>query len=274
MIAMIHKIPAGNGLKIILMPPSGTVRIRLLRRDDNAFTGHDDAQAILINEGTEKYVVDTAALYNGHTVYYCAYYYDGAVWSATGIVAATPEANFVDVSADALSIVRNRLALGMQVYVERGQLLPSSGKIPVMTASPLAEQTPMPIITIHLANDSSEHRFIGDMITNDLFDANEWEWHSHDGYYSRVQLTIIAWCLNSDERIVLRNALKAVLIANLAVFDAAGLMQVDLQFSHQEDFISYAAPIYQAVCNFTCYAPAAVDSVDTAIRDVNSTLKY
>lgn len=270
MIAMIHKIPAGNGLKIILMPPAGTVRIRLLRRDDGLFSGHNDAQALLIHEGMDKYVVDTAALYNGHTVYYCVYYFDGTIWTAGSVVSAMPEANFVDVSADALSIVRNRLALGMQVYVERGQLLPSAGKIPVMTASPLAEQTPMPIITIHLANDSSEHRFIGDMITNDLFDADEWEWHSHDGYYSRVQLTIIAWCLNSDERIVLRNAMKAVLIANMTVFDAAGLMQVDLQFSDQEDFVSYAAPIYQAVCNFTCYAPAAVDSVDPAIRDVIS----
>lgn len=62
------------------------------------------------------------------------------------------------------------------------------------------------------------------------------------------------------------------MISNFAVFDAAGLMQVDIQFSDQEDFVSYAAPIYQAVCNFTCYAASVVDSVDPAIRDLTSNL--
>jgi len=272
MIAMIQLIPAGNGLKIILHPPAKTVRIRLLRRDDSAFTGESDPAALLINDGKETYIVDTAALYNGHVVYYCAYYFDGTNWTASAVVSATPNANFADMSSDAMTVVRDRIELGLQVYVDRGLITPSSGRIPVMTASPLVETTPMPLITIHLASDSSEDRFIGDMVANDIFDSTEWKWHSQDAYFSRVQLTIIAWCLNADERIILRNALKTVMISNFAVFDAAGLMQVDIQFSDQEDFVSYAAPIYQAVCNFTCYAASVVDSVDPAIRDLTSNL--
>lgn len=269
---MIQTISAGNGLRILLMPPSGTTRIVLLRKDADTFTGHDDADAWIAMDGTERHVVDVAGLYNGVKVYYRAYYWNGSAWSETATVAATPAANFADASVDALSVVRDRLELGLQVYVERTLLAHPYGRIPVMTASPLFEEVPLPVVTVHVANDSSELRFIGDAIGNDVFSADDLSWATREGWFSRVQLTVVGWSLNADERAVLRNAMKTVLMANMTVFDAAGLMQIDLQFSDQEDFQSYSAPVYQAICSFTCYAPSVVESVDPAIREVVSTL--
>lgn len=252
------------------MPPAGTTRIVLLRKDADTFTGWNDPAAYVVMDGMEKSLVDTAGLYNGVTFYYRAYYWNGSVWLASGTKPATPAATFVDQSVDVVSVVRDRVDLGMQVYIQRGLLSHPMNHIPVMTASPLVEEVPLPVVTLHLASDSSDVRFVGDMIANDVFNGSDGLWHSFDGWFSRVQLTIVAWCMNADERAALRNALKAVLISNMAVFDAAGLMQVDMQFSDLEDFVTYAAPIYQAVCNFTCYAPSAVEGVDPAIRDVLS----
>ena len=67
---------------------------------------------------------------------------------------------------------------------------------------------------------------------------------------------------------------QLLLMANLPVFDDAGLLQIDCAFSDIEDFQSYAAPVYQALCNFSCLAPSAVESTDPAIRDVVTHLIY
>lgn len=269
MISMVYALVSGNALGVLLQPPAGVVRMRLLRKDADTFTGWDDPTALPIHDGPpERYVVDASSLYNGARVFYRAYYLIGGLWVATSTVPGDPVAAFNDASVDVLKLVRDRLDLGLTVYVQRGLLNHTMGHIPVMTASPLVEEVPLPVMTVHVASDSSDQRFVGDMVVRDTFSLADGQWHSLDGWYSRHQLTLVGWCLNSDERIILRNAVKTVLMSNMPVFDASGLMQVDMQFSDQEDFVSYAAPVYQAVCNFTCYAPSAVERVDPAIRDV------
>lgn len=268
MISMIQNIAVGNALRILMQPPLKVVRIRLLRKDSDSFSGWNDQDAIVVSDGLEKCVTDIDGLYNGVPVFYRAFYLVGATWYPTATHTATPEATFVDHSVDPMTVVRNRLELGLQVYVARGDIQQERGFIPVLTASPQIEEVPLPLVTVHLNSDAPDMRSLGEMVTNDTFHEESWNWSSFEGGLSKTDLTIVGWSLNSDERIVLRNALKAVLLANLPVFDASGLSLVSWNFSDTEDFNSYAAPVYQAICNFTCYAPSAVESVDSAIRDV------
>lgn len=269
---MVQKIPAGNGLRVYMMPPASATRIRLLRKESDSFAGANDPAALVVSDGLEKVVSDIYALFNGVTVYYRAYYQINGVWHETATKSATPEATFIDVGVDPLTVVRERLELGLQVVVTRGSLQHERGFIPVLTASPQIEDIPLPLVTVHLAADSPDMRSVGEAIRNDVYTDDDGLWHSFEGGFFRTDLTIVGWSLNADERIVLRNALKTVLLANLPVFDAAGLLLVSWNFSDLEDFTTYAAPVYQAMCNFTCYAPSAVESVDPAIRDVVSNL--
>lgn len=267
-IQLIQKVSCGNALRLTLAPPPGAVSWRILRRSADDFSGCDDPGAYVAYQGNEKSIVDMYGLFNGEQVFYRAYYRVGSDWVSSASVIATPEATFSDLSVDALVVVRDRLELGLKVYVDRGLITHARNFIPVMTASPQVEDVNFPMVTVHLGNDSPDIRSIGEVISSDVFSGDDGMWHSFEGGYSRTDLTIVGWCLNGDERIVLRNALKAVLNANLPVFDAAGLLQVTWNFSDVEDFERYAAPVYQAICNFSCYAPSAVDSVDFAIRDV------
>lgn len=267
MITFIQPIAVGNALRIFLRPPPGAVSWRLLRKDTDSFSGFDDPSALLVHEGTEAVVTDVAGLYNGMPVFYRAFYLVAGAWEASSSARGLANATFSDLSADPLVLTRNRLDLGLQVYVDRGLLSHATGRIPVMTASPLLEETPLPVVTLHVASDSSQERFVGDAVGPDWV-GDSGDWHSAEGWLSRWQLTIVGWCLNADERIALRQAMKAVLMGNLSVFDAAGMVQVDLQFSDVEDFQSYSAPVYMVNCTLSCYAPSMVDGIDPAIRDI------
>lgn len=271
-ISLIQSVPVGNALRLFLSPPAAAKSWRVLRRPSDAFSGHDDPGAYVAYEGKEKAVTDAFGLYNGVEFFYRVYYWTGAEWLASSTAKAVPRPHYSDQSIDVLSIVRDRLDLGLQTYVDAGQLQHPRGHIPVMTAAPSVEEANWPIVTIHLSSDSSSNRAIGEMLQDDMFSANEYEWHSYEGVLSQWQLSIIAWCLNSDERILLRKALKTLLIANFSIFDSFGIVLPALQFSDQEDFVNYGAPVYQAICTFSCVAPSQVDGTDSAIREVSVNL--
>jgi hypothetical protein len=64
----------------------------------------------------------------------------------------------------------------------------------------------------------------------------------------------------------MRRALRAILQANLPVFDAAGLVTpvvVDAGSGGLPDLS--AAPMFQTVCTFDCLAPASVQSTTPPI---------
>lgn len=268
-ISLIQAIPVGNALRLFLSPPGGAKKWRVLRRPADTFTGYDDPGAYVAYEGVEKTITDCYGLYNGVEVFYRAYYWNGTVWTASNTNRATPLPHYSDASVDVLEIVRDRLDLGLQTYIDAGLLRHARNHIPVMTASPSVEDANWPIVTVHLSSDSPADRAIGEMLVADMFSGDEYLWHSYEGWLSRWQLSIIGWCLNSDERILLRKAIKTVLMGNFSVFDSFGIVLPDLQFSDQEDFATYAAPVYQSICTFSCVAPSQVDGTDTAIRDVS-----
>lgn len=274
MINLVQILPAGNALRIFMIPPTNALRVRLLRKNVDSFDGPYDSEAVIVSDSKDRNVIDFLGVDNGVKLYYRAYYFtEESGWIETETATGTPAATLADVTLDVLTLLRSRLELGLQVFVKRGALAHTNGYIPVLTASPMVDDMPLPVVTVHLSSDSPEIRAIGETIGEGVFEQDEENpyggfWTTAEAWYSRVTIEIVGWCLNADERIDLRKAMKAVIIGNLPVFEAAGLMQVDASFQDREDFTSYAAPIYQALCNFSCIAPSAVESETRSIHDV------
>ena len=259
---MIVNVPAGAAVRVFLKPPATARAWRLLRKQADTFTGPTDADATLVHAGTDRVVLDDSGLLDGFTFWYRAYYWTGSAWVASASVSATPQSTYVDESEDALSIVRDRLDAGMLTEVARQRLRPQSGTIDVLTASPVYDDRRFPMVTVHLQDEGAQQRFIGENPTGDEADRDYFDGSSDDteGWLAQTQLTIMGWSLNSDERKELRKAIRRILVANLPVFDAHGLLQVEFRQQDTEDFTSYNAPVYQVMTSFTCLTPIRVSA--------------
>ena len=141
-------------------------------------------------------------------------------------------------------------------------------RIAVLTAPPAFDDTYWPVVTVHLGNDASGERGIGEIVAHDSGPDESGFITEREGWLSRVSLTIVAWSLNPDERGLLRRAIHALVIGNLPVFEAAGMQQIDLSQDDTEDFTSFDAPVYQTVSTLRCIAPAVVSSESLAIREI------
>lgn len=260
-IAIVQPIHVGNALRLFIEPPAGAARWRVLRKGSNTFAGPDDPSALVAYEGDERVVVDATALQNDVMAFYRPYYQNAAgAWSAGTTATGTPAAIYEEHTTDAMSQVRDRLEAGLKVEVERGNLLNELGYIQVYTAPPSLEQNLLfPLVTITLENEASDTRGIGENISGDEFDAAGFSWLESEGWLADVQLTIVGWSLNSDERIELRKAIRRVIIANLPVFASQGIDQINLSMNDIDAVNGeYGAPIYQVMANFSCVAPVRV----------------
>ena len=273
MIFTVRPLYSGNALQLSLVPPAGATRWRVLRKGSDDFTGESDSDAYVAYEGVERTVVDAHSLQNELPAFYRAYYWNGSAWTASATASGTPQATYQDASTDAMSLVRDRIEAGLAVEVARTTLQPTQGFIQVLTAPPIADGgVQLPVVTVHLSSEDQGERAIGEMIDSDEFNSVTGQWAELEGWLARVQIEIVGWCLNPDERIELRKALRRIIIANLAVFDAAGMVEITL--SQQDvDALSgeYAANIFQVVCTFTCQAPVKVTSNANPITDVQVT---
>lgn len=273
MISSVRPLYAGNALQVTLVPPAGAKLWRLLRKGADTFTGESDAQALVAYEGTERCVVDAAVgLINETPAFYRAYYWDGAAWTASATASGTPRASYQDASTDALSLVRDRLEAGLAVEVTRGTFNVERGYIQVLTAPPAADTVELPVVTVHLELEKPGVRGIGEMPAADEIDGVDGQWVEHEGWLADVRLEVVGWSLNPDERIELRKALRRIVVANLPVFDAAGMVEIEFQ-QRDVDAISgeFAAPVYQSVGDFTCQAPVVVTDKVDPISDVITT---
>lgn len=271
MIALIQTLPIGNALRVHLRPPDGASRWRLLRKPADAFAGHDDPAAHLVLDSDQETVaLDRGGLVNGQTYFYRSFALVGGDWVASPSVGAIPQQELEDRSVDVLSLVRERLEMGLQADIDAGRLRHRFGRVPVLTAPPVFEDTAWPVVVVHLQSDAPSVHGLGMVLDPGLADENG-DWTDMEGYLSAVNLTIAGWSLNPDERIALRKALKRVLIGNMPVFDDAGMVNIDTQFSDTEDFQSYSAPVYQAVCQFSCLAPSAVNGLG-AVPTITETI--
>ena len=274
MISLAQPLPIGNAVRLLLEPPVGAVVWRVLRRGSNTFTGQDDAGAFLVFEGSLDSFVDTQFLENDVTYFYKPYYSadHGATWTPGAAVSATPRASYADLSTDVLTLVRDRLEAGLKIEVERGVITSDLGYVQVFTAPPIAETTSFPAVTIHLESEKPAERALGEYIGGDEFDAVEFGWEETDGWLADVNLQIIGWCLNADERSALRKSLRRIILGNLGVFAADGLELVTLEQSDVDSLNGeYGVPgMFQTVNTFTCLAPVRVGGNVDAISSVIS----
>jgi hypothetical protein len=258
-------LSAGNALRVFISPPVGAKLWRLLRNSDGIFSGYGDPGASVIHDGTDLVVTDINSLLNGQAYYYGLFWFDGLVWAADGINHATPNPTMQQHGTDVLSVVRDRLDAGLLVLVSRGELHHKQGHIQVLTAPPLFEDTIWPVVTVHMQSDSSADHAAGGIMGIDGIDSNGLA-IEYTGWLSRYQLLIVSWCLNPDERNLLRRAVKNLLIANLPIFDASDMDQIDVTQTDTEDFQSFGAPVYQTMTTLTCLAPSLVGGTDYLVN--------
>jgi len=263
-ITFIQPIPVGNALRIFITPPFGAKKWRLLRNANGIFSGYNDLGASVIHEGKDLVVLDSSALTNGQVYHYGLFWFNGTTWAAEGTNYATPNPTMAQLGPDVLSLIRDRLDEGLAVFVGRGELHHKQGHIQVLTAPPLFEDTIWPVVTVHLQSDSSAERALGEDFGSSISDAGLTV--DYEGWLSKYQLLIVVWCLNPDERNILRRAVKNLLIANLPVFDKAGMVQIDVTQSDTEDFQSFSAPVYQTMTTLSCIAPSIVGGTDCLVN--------
>lgn len=274
MISLAQPIAAGAAVRLILAPPTGALWTRVLRRTADAFTGPDDGGAVLVaDESTDHSVVDRTGLVNGVTYWWRAYHrMPGNAWQASESISAAPRATFVGDDIDPQTLVRDRLAVALAEEVRRGALRPPSGKIQVTTAPfALPDGLTFPTVSVHLESEGTADRAMGELFDQDAAMDPGPGWYETEAVLVRTQLAIVGVSLNPDERLALRRALQRAIIANLSIFDAAGLTQVEFQQSDSEEFGEKNAALYFTTTSFTCLSIAAVRGEAGEVVDVHST---
>ena len=272
MISMVHPLPIGNALRLFLQPQAGAVLWRVLRKDQDDFSGPDDPSALLVHEGDMTGLLDAELLPNGVQAFYRPYYQmPDQSWVAGPTATGTPAATYQDLSTDALTVVRDRLEAGLQVEVERGAISSQLGYVQAFTAPPVFDVVHFPAVTIHVESEQPSDRGIGDYIGYDALNAIGDRFTDSGGWFSDVHLQIIGWSMNADERAMLRQAIRRVIVGNLSVFSGLGLDLVSLQQSDVDAMNGeYGVPqMFQTVGSFTCLAPVRVAGDVVAVRNVN-----
>lgn len=270
---MVHPLHAGNALQVFFDPPAGAVMWKVLRKASNTFTGHDDTSALVVYKGDENVIIEAANSLTNEQLWFYAVYYtsDEVTWTAGNVKSGTPKAIYKDETIDVLSHLRDRMEAGLLVECQRGNFLPELGYIQVYTSSPALEQgLRMPLVVLHLENEDTGDRAIGEMIASDEFNVIGDDWTESEGWLANVRIRIEGWSLNSDERLELRKAIRRIIAANLPVFDSYGwvlpaIQQADNEFVNGE----YGnAPMYQVNTIFSCVAPVRVTGDVLAVNEI------
>lgn len=264
MITALIPLISGNAVKLLLSPPSMARQWRVLRNTTGSFT--DENSLDLVAQGTASYWLDATNLENDIRYWYKVVYFDGAQWDLSFPAASIiPSVAYTDLSLDPLNIVRNRLDAGLQARVQQGALMPAQGFIPVLVASPPLEDVQFPLVTVHVETNQLDELGIGYAVSDD---PDEFGW------YTKTGLLITSWHQNGDERNSYRQAIKAVLLANLEVFDDAGLLQLDVSQTDTDDFENYPWPMYTTQTRLSCVALTALatgpsPSLNTTINEIS-----
>ncbi len=276
MIATIRPLSAGSALRLWLTPPAGAKWWRVLRRSTGAITGPaDPGAAVVVDQCTDETVLDFAGLVDGTAYTYQAFYWDGAAFTASATATGTPAASWGDGAVDVQVLLRERVELHMATEVARGNLLPPSGAIPVVTA-PFSsiEEITFPTVSVTFATGEPSERGVGEEFPGEVQDPDTGEFTTAEGWLQRVTLQVAAVSLNSDERLALRRALLRAVQVNLPVFDEAGLVQIAFSQKDHEQFSENAAPLFYTSGTFTCLAPAFVTDRAGDIADVTISPTY
>lgn len=273
-ISLLQPLHIGNAIRIFLNPPAGAVAWRILKMGNDGFAGPEDLDyALIAYEGDERVFVDSENLRNEQKVFYKAYYRmgDGSMQESP-TADATPVASYEDHSTDALSVLRQRLEDGLKVECDRKNIIHEYGHVQVLTAPPALDQNlRFPLVTLTLEDESPAERGIGENISGDEFYPLEDSWFESDGWIAGVRISIVAWSLNSDERIEMRKAIRRIILGNIPVFSSVGMDLVNLTMSDVDALNGeYNANIYQVMGTFTCIAPIRVGGSVAPTADVTT----
>jgi hypothetical protein len=158
-----------------------------------------------------------------------------------------------------LAVIRERLDIGLQTEIIAGSLFHDSNRIPVLLATPTFEDTKWPVVTLHVASDSSSgNQFIGGMSDADFTNEDTGLIEETNGWLSQHQVTIAAWTLNADEGYMLKKVIKRLVIANIPVFEAAGFLNIEVSQMHVDDTQSYPAPVYRVETTLNFLAESSI----------------
>lgn len=271
-IIAIEALSAGNALKLYLAPPGAGGYLRVLRRAGQSVVSVADPAAVIVaDECLETVVLDRTSLVNGVSYFYQSYINDGAGnWTVGTALTGIPAATYAGDTIDPQSLVRERVELGLAVEVQRGTLLPTSGRVPVFLAPyVLADGSTFPSVSVHLEDDSAAERFLGGEFAPDLHDPAG-GWIENEGWLAQVTLNVVGVSLNPDERIALRRAIKRIVQANMGVFASSGMQQIEFRQRDVEDFQGQNAPLFMTHGTLTCLAPSYVTADLPQITDVTA----
>ena len=267
MIAQARSLSAGNAVRLVFAPPPTASGWRVLRRTSNNFTGHDDPGAVLVHDGADDQVVDTDALDNGTAYYYAVWYQMGEAWVPGGIASATPAATYADEGIEFERFVVDRIDAGLKVEIAKGRLRPASGEVMVVTSPyALPDSATFPAVSVHMDTETPAERFIGDDVDGGGI-GDDGEYTDGAGWLARTMLNVAGVSMNGEERGALRQALERVVRANLEVFAAAGLDQVEFSLRDTEEHQEHGS-LYLTVGTFSCTRLVRTSSPVPAIRDV------
>jgi hypothetical protein len=264
---LIQPISCGNAVRLVLQATAGETRWRVLRKETNGFTGHDDPGAFLVHDGDERFLTDARLLVNGVTYHYALYGFAMGVWGAPVVATVVPEAKFTDVSVDAQELVRERLDVALHSMIARGLAPLSKPTVSVMSIPFYTQGGELPVVTVLYAGGSATGHALGAQMSGDEFDGSDFI--GTQGWHESITLEISAWSLNAQERNTIRKALQAAIAANLGVFAESGLMNFEVQsVQDTEDTQSMNAPIYQTVIRVGCQVVCAVTEIDNSFGDI------
>lgn len=274
MISEIRPLPVGAALQLALQPPAGAVRWRVLRKGTNDIGDQNDPNALLAYAGADTTIVDASpGLINQAPMFYKPFYWDGLAWTAGVSASGTPQATYEDQSTDVLGLVRDRLEEGLKVEVVRGFIRPpQEGAVQVLTVPPLTSEVDPPLVTVTLTNEDPGVRGIGELVDVDGI-GEDGLWMETEGWLADVSLEVLGWSLNPEERKDLHTALRRIVVANLPVFYAAGMQQINFTAQYRDFLNGEYGPnnVFQVACSFTCQAPVRVTDRVAAITDVTVT---
>lgn len=269
---MAFPLAAGNAVRVHLQPAIGAVEMRVLRKTADTFSGPDDPAATVVGDAltVEPFVLDSADdLINGAVAYYRGYDYVSGSWVDQGqTFPITPGCTYRPDDLDVQEFIRDRFQLGIASAIAAQALFPATGAIQVTTAPfALPEATTFPTVCIHLEQISQDMRVLGDSM-QDYFDEPTAEWITTEGWLSRATFNVVGVSQNPDERIQLRKVLRQILIANIPVFAAVGIVTPEFSQTDSEQFSENNVPLYYSNGVLNVVAPDWIRTSEGLISDV------
>lgn len=245
---------------------------RVFRAGSDVFLGPEPEDgSFLAYEGDDRCFIDSAYLNNEVVAFYKPYYLIAGAWIEGATASGTPAATYFDLSTDAYTQLRDRLEAGLRVECERGTISTEAGYVQVFTAPPALDvNLRLPTVTLSLNSELPEERGIGDALFGDSYNEDDGDWTETSGWLAAVNISVVVWSSNPDERIEMRKALRRIVVANLPVFESMGMQQVSLTLTDMDAVSGEfgAVNIYQVLGTFTCTAPVSVGSKQIAIKEI------